>query len=54
MKDWDTNDTMGDVIDDDKHHLNYDMSADDLHLTLHTSDKRLEMMNHAVDVRVKN
>ena len=48
MKDWDVNDTMSVVIDDDKHHLNYKILTDNLRFTRHIRDNMLGMVNHTV------
>ena len=47
-KDWDANDTMSVVTDDDEHHLNCKIPADNLRFSRHVRDNRLGMVNHAV------
>ena len=51
VKDWDTNDTMSIVIDDDKYHLNHKVSTDNLRLTRHVRDRRFRMVNHDVALK---
>ena len=39
---------MSAVIDDDKHHINYKVSTNNLRLECHIRDNRLGRMNHDV------
>ena len=46
VKDWDMNNTMSAVVDNDKVHLNYKTPADNFRSTCHVRDNRLGIANH--------